>query len=219
MSAFPDIDYWDVVNEPIHTGVQAKAAYTLASKYSKNLIVNEYGVLPSDSIGFKTYMASMPYQVGLQCHIPQNEVWDINQIVNSVNSYTDPHISEISITSARELAGTLLWDEQKQADYVVQLYTALFNSNAKSITWWNLYDGDPWRPHIGLIKTDGTKKPAYMALTNLLASWKTTSTGVTDNVGTYKFTGYYGTYEVIVGGRVRGKVVLNETTANGIVTY
>lgn len=221
MSRFKDVDYWDVINEPIHTNINITEGYKLAESYSKNLIINEYGVLPTDSIGFKNYLSKYRYQTGLQCHIPQNERWDVDQVVAEVNKHNFPDISEVSITSAIENPSQkMLWDEQKQASYLTELYQKLFEqTNIRSITWWNLLDGDPWRPHIGLIRKDGTKKPAYYALENLIKGYKTIFTGTTNSLGELNFTGYYGVYEVVVGGKVKGKITLTNASPYATIRY
>lgn len=215
MHAFPDVDMWDLVNEPIHMGTPAKEIYLFAKSYSNYLQINEYGVLPYDSIGFKEYLTKFQNydSIGLQCHIPANEKWNIERVVAQVKSYQElgkpVHITEISIATQPE-AGISLWDEASQAEYLVQLYKALFDAKVASITYWNLFDGDPWRPSIGLIRENGTPKPAWAAVNEFIQSVRTVKTTKTNSRGVARFEGYPGTYAVITSNQIRGYITLKD---------
>jgi len=91
--------------------------------------------------------------------------------------------------------------EIAQADYAEKLYIMLFSHpSVKAVTWWDLSDSGAWQgAPAGLLRADMSKKPAYSRLLTLIRDkWWSRGDGYTDDKGTAKVRGFYGTYKIIV---------------------
>lgn len=120
-------------------------------------------------------------------------------------------ITEITIPAYSNSAD----DEAAQADLIEQLYSVWFSHPAtEAAIYWNLPDGyAAFAPqgdmtsgenvyYGGLLRFDMSKKPAAERLEYLFGEkWHTDVTCETDGEGVARFRGFYGTYEVTVGGK------------------
>jgi len=96
--------------------------------------------------------------------------------------------------------------EERQAREAIQHYTTLFaHPLVEGITWWDMSDGGWLHAPAGLIRRDGSSKPAYDELLKLVkGEWWTPPTKlVTDNHGKVQFTGFLGDYELTCEGKQR----------------
>ena len=114
-------------------------------------------------------------------------------------------------------------DEEIQAEIIEKLYSIWFSHpNVEQIVYWNLVDGYAhlWDPdpekiaasqgdmtigenyyHGGLLRFDLSPKPAYNKIKELLEErWHTEAELVTDENGKAEFRGFYGEYDITVGG-------------------
>lgn len=95
--------------------------------------------------------------------------------------------------------------EARQADDVVAHYTALVSHPAvESITYWGMGDAGAWLgAPAGLVRADGSPKPAYDALRDLVrgAWWTPATSSRTDAQGRVVVEGFAGTYEASCRGR------------------
>jgi endo-1,4-beta-xylanase len=94
--------------------------------------------------------------------------------------------------------------EARQADEVERHYRTLVGHPAvAAITWWGLPDGGWLRAPSGLVRLDGSVKPAYEALHRLIkGEWWLAPTDLrTDTAGRVRFSGFPGTYELDASGR------------------
>jgi endo-1,4-beta-xylanase len=92
--------------------------------------------------------------------------------------------------------------EARQAEEVVTHYaTLLSNPAVASITWWGLPDGGWLKAPSGLVREDGSPKPAYGALHGLIKGewWLPPTTLVSDDDGVVRFSGWLGEYQVSSG--------------------
>lgn len=101
--------------------------------------------------------------------------------------------------------------EARQADEVVRHYRTLFAHPAvQNVTYWGLSDDGAWLgAPAGLVRADGTPKPAYEALLALVRGewWLAPTTVRTDADGRFVLDGYLGRYTVTAWGR-RGELDL-----------
>lgn len=162
--------------------------------------------------------------IGMQYHMfyRENEYYDrtrkfydLSNCLKVLDCYSrfqkDIQITEITIpayTAAEE-------DENLQADVIEKLYSMWFSHpSVTQIVYWNLVDGyaafttpgdmkggeNYYRG--GLLRFDMSEKPAYKRLKHLIKEvWTTDETLCANENGEVSFRGFYGEYEVTVGGK------------------
>jgi len=95
--------------------------------------------------------------------------------------------------------------EARQADEIVRHYRCLVGHPAvQAITYWGLSDDGSWLgAPTGLLRADGTRKPAYAALEGLIKGewWLPPTELRTDPGGRVAVRGFCGDYTVTAGGR------------------
>ncbi|MDU0348727.1 endo-1,4-beta-xylanase [Actinomyces sp. MRS3W] len=106
--------------------------------------------------------------------------------------------------------------EERQADEIRRHYTTLVSHPAvEAITYWGMSDDGAWLgAPVGFARADGTLKPSYAALHDLVkGEWWTSATTVrTDAAGRFDLTGFRGTYRVSAVG-LSGDVVLDAASS------
>ena len=93
--------------------------------------------------------------------------------------------------------------EARQADEIVRHYrTLLAHPAVEAVTWWGFLDGGWLNAPTGLVRIDGTRKPAFDALRGLIKGdwWLRSTPMVTDDRGTLRFSGFLGDYALTIGG-------------------
>lgn len=94
--------------------------------------------------------------------------------------------------------------EERQADEMIRHYRTLASHpSVQSMTYWGLSDDGMWLGAPGgLVRADGTPKPAYDAMLELVKGewWHAPTTMRTDERGQVEISGWLGTYEVSAGG-------------------
>lgn len=123
------------------------------------------------------------------------------------------HVTEVTVPAYTDAEA----DEEQQADVIERLYSLWFSyPNVEQIIYWNLADGyaafttpgnmtdgeNYYRG--GLLRFDMSEKPAYRRLRHLIKEvWTTEEELTADESGQVSFRGFYGEYEVTVGGKTR----------------
>jgi len=95
--------------------------------------------------------------------------------------------------------------EERQADELTRHYTTLVDHPlVEAITYWGIADQGAWLgAPAGLVRLDGTPKPGYDALRDLVKGrwWVAPTDLVTDELGRVEVAGFAGSYRVSTGGR------------------
>ncbi len=157
--------------------------------------------------------------IGLQSHMHQG-AWSIERLLSVLERYSrfglPLHWTESTIVSGQLMPAEIVdlndyqveaWPstpdgEERQAEEVVRHYRTLFADPAvAAVTWWGLPDGGWLKAPTGLVRADGSPKPAYDALLRLVKGewWMAPTELMTDAAGQLRFSGFPGTYAVEAG--------------------
>lgn len=154
--------------------------------------------------------------IGIQSHMHQGW-WGIEktqEILERFSRFKIPlHFTETTLVSGDLMPSEIVdlndyqvqeWPttvegEERQACEVAAHYQLLFSHPlVQSITWWDSYDGCWLNAPSGLLRADGSSKPAYDELLKLIKGewWLQPATMITDDDGCLCFSGCAGEYEV-----------------------
>ncbi|CAM6031467.1 unnamed protein product [Sphagnum compactum] len=159
-----------------------------------------------DLVGLRFNMRQQP--------IEATEIWKNCALLTQLQ--IPLQIDELAVLSGEPQFGYLApasWPsttkgEEEQAKRIVEAYGVLFsNRSVRGIYYLNICDRESLNhaPY-GLLRADGTQKPAYKALLNLLHhTWWTQTAGKTDDKGTFSTKAFWGDYSIVV--EVKGKSV------------
>ena len=155
--------------------------------------------------------------IGLQTHMHQGyrgEEWTLEMLDRFARYGLPLQLTETSLVSGDLMPPDIVdlndyriadWPttpdgEARQADEVVRHYRTLVGHPAvQAITYWGLTDSGAWLgAPVGLVRRDGTTKPAYEALRDLIrgAWWLGPTTMRTDEAGRIRVRGFLGDYAV-----------------------
>ena len=159
--------------------------------------------------------------IGIQSHMHQG-YWGVEktqEILERFGRFNLPfHFTENTLVSGHLMPPEIVdlndyqvtdWPstpegEERQAREVIQHYeTLMANPLVQSITWWDLYDGLWLNAPSGLLRRDGSPKPAYEELIKRVKGewWLPATTMTTDDDGGLQVTGFAGTYQAAVNGQ------------------
>jgi len=148
--------------------------------------------------------------IGLQTHqhggvIPAERLWEVCERFGRFG--VPLHFTETTILSGNRTPDgfeeTHPKGEAHQADAVERFYRVLFSHpSVEAITWWDFSDRGAWQnAPAGFLRADGSPKPAYLRLMELIkGEWWTRKTRRTDAEGRAIFRGFYGDYTVTLRG-------------------
>lgn len=158
--------------------------------------------------------------IGLQSHMHQG-YWGVEKtlkILERFSRFNLPlHFTETTLVSGHLMPPEIVdlndyqvkdWPttpegEERQAREAITHYETLFaHPLVQSITWWDMVDGNWLNAPGGLVRRDGTAKPAYDELKKRIKGewWLSPVELVTDASGKVTITGFPGDYEVSVNG-------------------
>ncbi len=201
-TAFADRLGWNLYVDAFR---KAKAAWPKAQ-----LVYNDYSVFEGSQAGGPATQASESLakrlkatgapvtMLGWQAHFgedltPPERVWQlIDRFQKSVGLPIE--ITEFDVSTR---------DEKAQADYTRDLLTAWFaHPNTAGFTMWGFWEGSHWKPDGAMYRRDWTPKPNAKVWDDLVTKkWWTKASVRTDARGRARFRGFFGDYEVKVGGR------------------
>lgn len=159
--------------------------------------------------------------IGIQSHMHQGW-WGLEkteEILERFGRFKLPlHFTETSLVSGHLMPPEIVdlndyqvadWPstpegEDRQAREAVAHYRTLFaHPLVQSITWWDLVDGNWLNAPSGLLHADGSSKPAYDEIMNLVKGewWLSPTTFSTDADGRIQFSACPGDYELVLGGQ------------------
>jgi GH35 family endo-1,4-beta-xylanase len=186
------------------------------------LLINDFDVSPAYDILVEGCLeAGIQIDViGIQSHMHQG-YWGVEKtlkILDQFSRFNLPiHFTETTLVSGHLMPPEVVdlndyqvqdWPttpqgEERQANQTIQHYQTLFaHPLVEGITWWDMSDGGWLNAPAGLIRRDGTSKPAYNELLKRVRGewWNSPTKHVTDEQGTCRFSGFLGDYELEVQG-------------------
>ena len=133
---------------------------------------------------------------GLPLHMTETSLVSGHLMPSEITDLNDYRIPEWPTTPE---------GEARQADEIVRHYRSLVEHPAvQSINYWGLTDDGAWLgAPIGLVRSDGSRKPSYDALEALVkGEWWLRPTDVrTDEAGRLGVRAFFGDYQVSVDGK------------------
>jgi len=159
--------------------------------------------------------------LGLQTHMHQGYRGDeaTTELLDRFARFGLPlHLTETSLVSGQLMPPDIVdlndyqvasWPstpdgEARQGQQIDTYYrTLLAHPAVEAVTYWGLTDRTAWLgAPIGLLRADGTRKPSYDALHDLVKGqwWLPPTTVMTDESGRFDVTAFKGDYEYAVAG-------------------
>jgi GH35 family endo-1,4-beta-xylanase len=154
--------------------------------------------------------------IGIQSHMHQGW-WGVEKtlkVLENFERFNLPiHFTETTLVSGHLMPPEIIdlndyqvqdWPttpegEDRQAEEAIQHYRTLFaHPLVEGITWWDMSDGGWLNAPAGLLRRDGSSKPAYEELLKLVKGewWISPTKLSTDDNGHIQFTGFFGEYQV-----------------------
>jgi endo-1,4-beta-xylanase len=194
-----------------------------AANPTATLLLNDFDISPAYDILVEGCLeAGIKIDIiGIQSHMHQG-YWGVEKTLRVLEHFSrfnlPIHFTETTLVSGQLMPPEIVdlndyqvtdWPstpegEDRQAREVVQFYkTLLAHPLVEGITWWDPSDGGWLNAPAGLIRKDGSSKPAYDALVGLVKGdwWLPPTRLVTDGDGRVHFTGFPGDYEMIHDGK------------------
>jgi GH35 family endo-1,4-beta-xylanase len=194
-----------------------------AENPSATLLINDFDVSPAYDILVEGCLeAGIQIDViGIQSHMHQG-YWGVEKTLRILENFSrfqlPIHFTETTLVSGHLMPPeivdlnnyqvqdwpTTLEGEDRQTRETIQHYeTLLAHPLVEGITWWDMSDGHWLNAPAGLIRKDGSSKPAYDELLKRIKGewWMSPTRLLTDNTGTIRFSGFPGDYELRYGGR------------------
>ena len=211
-----DVIQWDVINEPYtcHDLIDTLGKKEIIEWFklvrhldpNPGLFLNEYNILTYWGTHYKqqdNYENIIKYLIdsnaplggiGMQSHFNQ-DLTEIETILDILDRFAkfnkDIVITEFDVN---------ILDEETQADYTRDFYTAIFSHPAtKGIIMWGFWEGCHRKPNCVFFRKDWSQKPnlnAYMDI--VFNKWWTRANGRTDKNGEFEARGFMGDYEIKV---------------------
>ena len=192
-----------------------------AANPTATLLINDFDVSSAYDILVEGCLeAGLKFDViGIQSHMHQGW-WGVEKTLKVLENFERFHLP-IHFTETTLVSGHLMppeivdlndyqvedWPttpkgEARQANETLQHYKTLFaHPLVEGITWWDMSDGGWLNAPAGLLRKDGSSKPAYEELLKLVKGewWVSPTKLSTDSNGDIQFTGFFGDYQLTYG--------------------
>ncbi|MCQ2097642.1 MAG: endo-1,4-beta-xylanase [Fibrobacter sp.] len=211
---------YDVWNEPIHEmyttnlcGINyLDSAFIWAHQADPEAIlyINDYQVVAAGETD--RYMSlikgmldrNVPVMgIGVQCHFGTRPVVPalIRERLDKLATLGLPiKVTELDFGAWDK--GLTLTEEEQASEYEKVLRTLFSHPAVNGIVMWGFWDNRHWVQNGGIIRADGSEKPAATKIYDLWhKTWTTEATATADENGVAKFRGFKGKYQVTVGGK------------------
>jgi endo-1,4-beta-xylanase len=198
------------------------------------LLINDFDVSPAYDILVEGCLeADIKFDaIGIQSHMHQGW-WGVEKTLKVLENFErfqlPIHFTETTLVSGHLMPPEIVdlndyqvtdWPttpegEERQAEETVQHYKTLFaHPLVEGITWWDASDGGWLNAPAGLIRKDGSIKPAYEELMKLIkGEWWTSPTKIyTDAQGQIQLNCILGEYRLTFGGQQESFAVTKEKT-------
>ena len=222
---------FDAAQETNPDGIFLINDFILSEKYEKLISDCLEAGVPIKAIGLQSHQHQGIWSIekteeilnryehfGLPIHFTENTIVAGPLVAPEIKDLQDAHYEDDAATP--EL-------EQKQAEALTAMYRNLFENHplVTAITNWDYADGAWLNAPSGLIRKDGSLKPAYNALYQLIKEeWHTELDATTDADGYLTVEGFKGKYEITTGAtdvkdNKKGSFVLgkNKTASDVII--
>mgnify|MGYP001501446310 CR=1 FL=1 len=186
------------------------------------LLINDFDVSSAYDILVEGCLeAGIQFDViGIQSHMHQGW-WGVEKtlkVLENFERFNLPiHFTETTLVSGHLMPPEIVdlndyqvtdWrttpeGEERQAEQTIQHYKTLFaHPLVEGITWWDASDGGWLNAPAGLLRKDGSVKPAYEELMKLIKGewWTAPTQRTTDDNGRIQFNGFPGEYELRFAG-------------------
>ncbi len=189
---------------------------------SSTLLINDFNTSPAYEILIEGLLdKGVPIDViGIQSHQHQG-YWGkekLYEVLERFSRFGLPiHFTENTLISGDLMPAHIVdlndWQvsswpstpegEERQAREVSEMYSILFaHPLVEAVTTWDFIDGCWLGAPSGLLRKDGSEKPAYRALEGLIhGEWETHQTLMSDAQGYVCFEGFKGDYRLSMDGR------------------
>lgn len=114
-----------------------------------------------------------------------------------------PEIEDLNDYQVREWPSTPEGEERQARETILHYKTLMAHPLVAGITWWDILDGEWLNAPSGLLRKDGSPKPAYEELLKLVKGewWLKPTLFHTDQEGKIEFSGFLGEYELTCAGK------------------
>ena len=114
-----------------------------------------------------------------------------------------PEIEDLNDYQVKDWPTTPEGEERQARETLLHYKTLMAHPLVAGITWWDLMDGQWLNAPSGLLRKDGSAKPAYEHLLRLVKDewWLKPTRFQTDQEGKVEFRGFLGNYELNYAGR------------------
>jgi endo-1,4-beta-xylanase len=233
---YPQTQYIDVVNEPLHQPASYREAlggagstgwdwivwsFQKARQYCPNakLLINEYGLVgnPSEMDRYKGIVnilksRSLIDGVGIQSHYSSMDDVPSATITQSLDSLAQTglpiYVSELDMTG----------DDATQLARYQQKFPAVWtHPGVAGVTLWGYIEGQTWVANSHLVRRDGTERPALNWLSNYVRSNNPVGGGTVNKSIVVRARGTSGQERVTL--RVGGTAVQTWTLSQTMTNY